>query len=49
MNAILHPKHQIQWLGDAMDGSFFENALGFFYSPKGRPVHPIGVMVGCWM
>ncbi|MCY4266256.1 MAG: hypothetical protein OXC67_00005 [Flavobacteriaceae bacterium] len=32
-----------------MDGSFFENAFGSFDSPKGRPAHPIGVMVGCWM
>ena len=36
-------------LADAIDWSFFENALGSFYSPKGRPAKPIGVMLGCLM
>ncbi|MCY4298957.1 MAG: hypothetical protein OXC61_06625 [Flavobacteriaceae bacterium] len=39
-NAILHPKHKIKWLADAMDWSFFENAFGSFDSPKGRPAKP---------
>ncbi len=43
---ILHPKQKIKWLADAIDWSFFENAFGSFYSPKGRPAKPIGLMVG---
>ncbi|MCY3999058.1 MAG: hypothetical protein OXE55_06860 [Flavobacteriaceae bacterium] len=49
MNAILHPKHKIQWLADAMDWSTFEKAFEPLYAKTGRPSHPIGVMVGCWM
>ena len=49
LNAILHPKHQIQWLADAIDWSPFENALEPLDAKTGRPAHPIRVMVGCWM
>ena len=49
LNAILHPKHQIQWLADAIDWSFFEKAFEPLYAQTGRPAHPIGVMVGCLM
>ena len=49
MNAILHPKHKIQWLADAIDWSPFENALEPLDAQIGRPAHPIGVMVGCLM
>jgi len=49
LNAILHPKYKIQWLADAIDWSPFENAFEPLYAKTGRPAHPIGVMVGCWM
>ena len=48
-NAILNPKHQIKWLADAIDWSFFEKAFEPLYAQTGRPAHPIGVMVGCLM
>ena len=48
-NAILHPKHKIKLLADAIDWSFFENALEPLYAKPGRPAHSIGVMVGGWM
>ncbi|MCY4160652.1 MAG: hypothetical protein OXE77_02175 [Flavobacteriaceae bacterium] len=41
-NAILHPKHKIQWLADAIDWSPFENALEPLYAKTGRPAHPSG-------
>ncbi|MCY4299744.1 MAG: transposase [Flavobacteriaceae bacterium] len=49
MNAILHPKHKIQWLADAIDWSFFEKALEPLDAKTGRPSHRIRVMVGCLM
>ena len=42
---MLHPKHKIQWLADAIDWSFFENALEPRYTKTGRRAHPIRVMV----
>ena len=48
-NAILHPKHKIKLLADAIDWSFFENAFEPLYAQTGRPAHPIRVMVGCLM
>lgn len=32
---IRNPQRSIQWLADAMDGAFFENALGSLFAPQG--------------
>ncbi|MCY4162109.1 MAG: transposase [Flavobacteriaceae bacterium] len=47
--AILHLKHNIKWLADAIDGAFFENAFALWYANKGRLAISIRVMVGCWI
>jgi IS5 family transposase len=41
----LNPNHELYLLSHTIDWTYFEQEFGFLYSDKGRPGHPIRLMV----
>jgi len=41
----LNPKHPLDQLGEQIDWAYFEECFSDMYSDKGRPAHPIRLMV----
>ncbi|NPA43259.1 MAG: transposase, partial [Chlorobi bacterium] len=42
---IINPHHELALLADKIDWDYFEKKFAPFYSSKGRPSHPIQLMV----
>ena len=41
----LNPKHELYLLADEIDWDYFDNEFTKYYSDKGRPAHPIRLMI----
>lgn len=45
LDELLNPKHALYLLSNEIDWGYFEKEFSVFYSKKGRPAHPIRLMV----